>query len=176
MSSSLSPPSSFLSVTQREGLESLRPSLFNCILSAKPPTHPLQALWRQGASHLRALALHPFPRQMEPRLPEQGNPLYRRGLQLHLLDVLIVENSQIPSSAPKANLPSSSGCTPPLSCNELRRAAKREALKTSLCLSCESTNVCNVCPAEKEHIFSLPNANSKDAPRVFLQTFHRKHK
>ena len=67
-------------------------------------------------------------------------------------------------------------CYTPHPSDELCGAAKREALKTSLCLGCESTNVCYVCPAKREHIFSLPNASSKDAPWIFLQTFHRKHK
>lgn len=93
---------------------------------------------------------------------------------LYRLDVLGVENSQIPRSGPKANLLSPGGFMPLLPSDKLH-GAKWEALKPA-CLGCEHTNVCNVCPEEKEHIFSLPNANSKDAPQVFLQTFLRKHK
>ena len=172
MSPSLSPPPSILSITQRGGPESLRPSLFICIISAKPPIpqHRLRGI-------REPVIRGPWPSSPSPgrQSPSCLSELVPKGSVASPFGCAWSRKLTNSKLCSQSKPPQPKFCSPHPS-DELLGAAKREALKTSLCPSCESTNVCCVCPAEREHISSLPNAHSKDAPQVFLQTFHRKHK
>lgn len=116
----------------------------------------------QGAGHPRPLAPHHSPGSWCP-VPERGGAEGAVAVPFGCAWSRKFTNSKLGSQS-KPPQPRWLSPIVPLTATA-PWAAKREALKTGLCLGCESTNVCPVCPAEKEHFFSLPNANSKDAPR-----------
>lgn len=120
----------------------------------------------QGAGHPRPLAPHPSPGRQSPGCLSEVVQKRAVAAPFGCAWSRKFTNSKLLS---QSKPPLAQVAVPVLPPTETApRAAKREALKTGLCLGCESTKVCPVC-AEKEHIFSLPNANSKDAPRFFFR-------
>lgn len=73
-----------------------------CLHAPSLSNLPSRAMWGQGRGHLRPRTLPLHPRKKEPHWLGE---LAQETVRTTCLDVPEVENSQIPSSDPKANSP-----------------------------------------------------------------------